>query len=217
MDVRPVVTTSNTKANIDITSILPLAESDGTLKFSLYGKVGATLTALSLDDGGELEVTLMGNIASTPTQVELDTGGKLMTVLYGKDSGANIDPLRTNANQELIVQISSPLGTGTPKNLGKVLPAAATETTIYTTPASTTTQIEQIVICNTGVATTFNLGIAVGGGTIGTAEFLFGTTPIAANTTVTIAGPFYLATTDLLRGDSVTGNVCFSAEGIEWA
>ena len=77
--------------------------------------------------------------------------------------------------------------------------------------------MQKVTITNTGGKTTFSLGVAVAGGSIGTAEFLFKNAPIAANTTVVYCGPDYLAATDLLRGESASGSVSFAVDGIEWA
>lgn len=82
IDARHFVTIDNTKANIDVSSVLPLAESNGTLKFSMYGKIGSTLTAISLAVGGGQDM-----------------------VMHGEDSGGNVDPLRTNASQQLQVEV----------------------------------------------------------------------------------------------------------------
>ncbi len=79
-DVRGILTLDN--SNIDISSVMPLAEADGTPKYSLYGKVGSTLTAISLAVGGAQDM-----------------------VMHGEDSGGNVDPLRTNADQQLQVEV----------------------------------------------------------------------------------------------------------------
>lgn len=143
------------------------------------------------------------------------------TRLWGTSDNTNLDisdlVLLLGSDGTLLVRENTADGEPTKKILGSAVPAASTETTIYTVPASTNTTVEQIVITNKSGATTFNLGIAVGGGSIGAAEFLFSTTPIPANTTITLEGPFYLDATDLIRGDSASGSVVFRAEGIEWA
>lgn len=77
-DTRSILTTDNTKANIDITSVIALAEGDGTQKFSNYGKVGSTLTAISLAANGEQDF-----------------------VLHGEDEANNVDPVRTDPNRIL--------------------------------------------------------------------------------------------------------------------
>lgn len=106
---------------------------------------------------------------------------------------------------------------GTSKVLGQLEPAAATEATLYTTPADTTTTVKQIVVTNRGNRTNFSLGVAVGGGSLADEDHLFDNTDIKKGQTAVIEGPFYLNATDLIRVESVTGNVAFSAWGTEWA
>ena len=63
---------------------------------------------------------------------------------------------------------------------------ANTETTVYTCPTAqtTTTIVKQVVVTNTGSATTFNLSLVPVAGTAGTGNRLFNSLAIAANETL---------------------------------
>jgi hypothetical protein len=198
---------------------LPLAidELFGQIRLKGFNAAGQPVKLSAETTTGELRIMNTGWNGSAVTRVLLETTGEQKSVLYGKDSGANIDPLRTNADQQLQVEVVDGAGTASRKKLGGSEPAAATETTVYTVPASTETTIDKIVVANRGVATTFNLGVAVGGGSLSDDEHWFDTVSIAANTTLFIDGPFYLATTDLLRAESASGDVAFQAYGLEYA
>ena len=114
-----------------------LAESDGTLKVSNYGKAGSTLTSVKTETTGEQDF-----------------------VIHGKDSGGTIDPLRTNANQQLQVEIvKDPVPTD-PVILGAA--AAVFD------PGSTATETYEFYfnVVNYGSASAVvNVGVDLGGGT----------------------------------------------------
>jgi hypothetical protein len=72
-------------------------------------------------------------------------------------------------------------------------------TTIYTTPASTTTQIDMIIVCEKSAnATTLNLDHYNGA----TGYNIMVAYPLAANETLIIRGPLTLDAGDLLRGSA---------------
>jgi len=83
-----------------------LTEDDGTLQNSLYGtQTDTTLTAMRVESTGEQATSLHGDAAGTITSFKVETTGEQDIVIHGKDSGGNIDPLRTNASQQLQVEI----------------------------------------------------------------------------------------------------------------
>ena len=78
------------------------------------------------------------------------------------------------------------MATVTPKTLcqGTLLGVAAA--TLYTTPASTTTTIRSITLCNTDTVTrTVTIYMVASGGAIGDASTVFKTLPILASETIT--------------------------------
>lgn len=165
------ITTSNT-TNPEDSTIMPLAESDGTLKASNYGK---------------------------------DVDGALQ-------------PLRVNSRDQQQVEVTDHLaGTGTAKLLGSSEPSADTETTAYTTPASTSTNVRYIIATNGGSDTQISFGVAVGGGSLGAAEYLMELNKLRAKQTMVFEGNFALSATDLIRVYSGNGAVVFSVWGTEWA
>jgi hypothetical protein len=88
--------------------------------------------------------------------------------------------------------------------------AAATK---YTVPASTTTIIRHIIICNTtGLAATFTLSI--GADAAGTE--LYTAVPIAANTTIETTGFIVLAAAEIIQAFSGTNNaLSLTISGVE--
>ena len=165
------------------------------------------------------QVRLKAFVASgEPVKLLAETGGTLKGSLYGKDSGGSLGSVRLNSRDQIQIELAAHLaGTGTAKRLGGAKLAAATETTVYTTPASTSTVIQSITVSNGGGATTFSIGQAVGGGAIGDGEFFFENTRLEMKQTVNLEGPFYFATTDLLRATAGSANVHVQAWGVEWA
>lgn len=100
-----------------------------------------------------------------------------------------------------------------PKMLAQVSGLSnSANTTIYTTPASHTTQIDLITVCEkSGNATTLNLDFYNGA----TGYNFMVAYPLAVNETLIIRGPFTLDAGDLLRGSASAAsrldiNVCGS-------
>jgi hypothetical protein len=70
------------------------------------------------------------------------------------------------------------------KVLGQGDPLAATQTSIYTVPASTEAVISSITICNrSATATTFRVALLPGGGTVANEDYIYYDLPIAGNDT----------------------------------
>lgn len=102
------------------------------------------------------------------------------------------------------------------KVLGQVNLAATTLTAVYTVPASTSTVISSIVVCNRNAAArTFRLSVAVAGAADDPKQYLVYDTSIAANTSLAFALGISLATTDVLKAYASAVDVTVQAFGVE--
>ena len=108
-------------------------------------------------------VQLVGAGTTDPTtqvDIEIEDSGTPKWVVYGKDSGGTEDPLRTNANQQLQVEvISDPVPTD-PTILG-------TAAAVFN-PGTTATETYEFWfnVVNYGTASAVaNVGVDLGGGT----------------------------------------------------
>jgi hypothetical protein len=102
------------------------------------------------------------------------------------------------------------------KNLGGgLLPAAATDTTLYTVPAATDTVVADLIVCNQGAATTFRVAWRVAGAALTGKQYLFYDCPIDANDTLALGLGITMAATDVLTVRSASGSVSFNASGAE--
>lgn len=102
------------------------------------------------------------------------------------------------------------------KVLGQSAPAATTETTLYTVPASTSTVVSSLVVANRGaVADAFRVSVAVAGAATANKDYLFYDIPIAANDTFIATIGITLATTDVVRVYAGTTALSFSLFGQE--
>lgn len=220
--VRPFVTTDNTA--LDTSSIMPLAESDGTLRNQLVGWDGSSQTRILTETSGTLKQMLIGLAGATETRIKVETTGEQDIVFHGKDSGGTIDPLRTNDDKQLQVETIDEKGSQTPKILGTADPAATTNTNLYTVPAATSTLVTMLSAANRSAITpvAIRIGIDVGGGgtnTPGTSEWIYFDFSVAANTTEFLIPPggLWLSSTDDLVVFAGTQNIAFVATGIEYA
>jgi hypothetical protein len=102
------------------------------------------------------------------------------------------------------------------KVLGQSNPAATTATTLYTVPASTSTVISTITICNqVASADTFRIAIRPGGATLTAAHYIAYNSPISANDTITFTIGITLAATDMVAVYAGTSNLSFNLFGSE--
>lgn len=154
------ITTSNSSSEEDST-VMPLAESDGTPKVSLYGKASTTLTALELESSGEVKV-----------------------VSSGKDEANNIDPFRTDPNRiqwvrpfDAWVQLDP---VAIPSSEGVLLDGSAS------LAAGGTYEVQYRVVNIDGTnAVTVDVGVDIGaGGSLATLEYWMKdvTVPAGGNT-----------------------------------
>ena len=104
------------------------------------------------------------------------------------------------------------------KVLGQLNPAATTASTLYTVPATTSTIISTITICNqAATATSFRIAVRPAGATLAALHYINYDTPLPANDTITATLGITLATTDIITVYAGTTTVSFSAFGSEIA
>lgn len=102
------------------------------------------------------------------------------------------------------------------KVLGQSAPTAATLTTLYTVPASTTTVCSSLVVCNTSaIATSFRIAIRIAGASITDAQYLYYDVAISGNDTFTAVLGITLATTDVVSVYATLATLSFNLFGQE--
>lgn len=102
------------------------------------------------------------------------------------------------------------------KVLAQSLPVIATLTDAYTVPALTSTVLSSIVVTNQSVITAaFRISIAVAGAADTPAQYLYYDTALPANDTFVATLGISLATTDVVRVYSNSGNVSFNLFGVQ--
>ena len=92
---------------------------------------------------------------------------------------------------------------------------ASTQTTIYTTPASTTTYLKTVTLSNTGAAAnTCQLWLLPSGGTARRLAYV----TLQANETFTLDSPLVMDTADALQGQATSASeVDYTMHGVEEA
>lgn len=159
-----------------------------------------------LEDTGEQKNVLHGKASGTITAVKVEgTTGELDLVVHGKDSGGNIDPIRTNTNQQLQIEIV--------KDLVQLDPVAipSTEGVLLDGSASLTSgavyEVTFVIANIDGTnAVSVNIGVDVGaGGSLAAEEYFLNSYLVPAQD---IAGPFMLtiASDDDIRGAAGAAN-----------
>jgi glucose-6-phosphate dehydrogenase assembly protein OpcA len=102
------------------------------------------------------------------------------------------------------------------KVLGQSNPAATTATTLYTVPASTSTVVSTITVCNIGtVVGTFRLAIRPAGATLANQHYLAYDATLGGNDVLTFTLGVTLATTDVVTVYASNANFAFSIFGSE--
>jgi hypothetical protein len=93
------------------------------------------------------------------------------------------------------------------KILGQLNPAANTQTTLYTTPASNQTVVSTIIVCNqSAVAGTFKLALIPSGQSLSTSRYISFDTQAPSNDSVMLTLGLTMAS-----GDSIVANVSSSS------
>lgn len=102
------------------------------------------------------------------------------------------------------------------KVLGQQNPAATTATTLYTVPASTSTVVSSIVVCNQAASTaTFQIAVRPAGASLTASQYIVYNTSIPANSNISYTLGITLATTDVITVYASTTTLSFSAFGSE--
>lgn len=102
------------------------------------------------------------------------------------------------------------------KTLGQLNPAATTATTLYTVPASTSTVVSTITVCNlAATSATYRIAIRKAGAALSNIQYIAYDTTIVANDTVALTLGICLATTDVITVYASTATIAFNAFGSE--
>lgn len=104
----------------------------------------------------------------------------------------------------------------TRKVLGQLAPAATTLSALYTVPGATQAVISTINVCETGGASALiRISVAVAGAADAIAQYLIRDATLQANQEAALTIGATLGAADVVRVYSSTGNVSFSAFGVE--
>jgi len=104
------------------------------------------------------------------------------------------------------------------KVLGQSNPSATTATTLYTVPASTSTVISTITVCNqASTAATYRIAVRPVGATLAAQHYIVYGATVAASDTTTLTLGLTLATTDVVTVYASSATVSFNAYGSEIA
>jgi hypothetical protein len=101
------------------------------------------------------------------------------------------------------------------KVLGQSNPAATTNTSLYTVPASTSAVCSTLTICNQGATTTYRVAIRPAGASIVASHYVVYDNVIMSNDSVFLTLGVTLATTDVVTIYAGTANVSFNLYGSE--
>lgn len=93
----------------------------------------------------------------------------------------------------------------------RIKPSAATLTTLYTVPVSTTTVISSIVVCNQSVtSTSFRVALRPLGAAIADEDYLYYDTVIPGNDTFVFTGGITMIATDILSVYATLATLSFN-------
>jgi glucose-6-phosphate dehydrogenase assembly protein OpcA len=102
------------------------------------------------------------------------------------------------------------------KVLGQSNPAATTATTLYTAPATTSTVVSTLTVCNQASgAGTFRIAIRPAGAALAAQHYLAYDTAISANDVLTMTLGITLATTDVVTVYASASTMSFNLFGSE--
>jgi glucose-6-phosphate dehydrogenase assembly protein OpcA len=104
------------------------------------------------------------------------------------------------------------------KVLGQSNPSATTATSLYTVPASTSTVVSTITICNqASSAATYRIAVRPAGATLAAQHYIVYGATVAASDTTTLTLGLTLATTDVVTVYASSATLSFNAYGSEIA
>jgi hypothetical protein len=101
------------------------------------------------------------------------------------------------------------------KVLGQSAPAATTNTTLYTVPASTSAVCSTLAICNRGVSTNVRVAVRPAGATLANQHYIVYDNYVNQYDTVFLTLGVTLATTDVVTIYAGSANTSFSLFGSE--
>ena len=102
------------------------------------------------------------------------------------------------------------------KVLGQSNPSATTATTLYTVPASTSTVVSTITICNqASSAATYRIAVRPAGATLAAQHYVVYGATVPASDTVALTLGLTLATTDVVTVYASSANLSFNLYGSE--
>ena len=102
------------------------------------------------------------------------------------------------------------------KVLGQSYPDAATDTSLYTVPASTSTVVSTVHCFNSGNVNSYiDIAIRPAGAAIENKHYLLKTVQIAAGESLSLTMGITLATTDVITVRTLLATVAFQAFGSE--
>lgn len=102
------------------------------------------------------------------------------------------------------------------KVLGQSAPAATTDTTLYTCPASTETVISTLTVCNRGTSdATFRVAVRPNGATIANQHYIAYDVVSTANSVIGLTLGITLDASDIVTVRASSANLSFSAFGSE--
>lgn len=102
------------------------------------------------------------------------------------------------------------------KVLGQAQPGGGVLATLYTVPGARSAVVSSIVVCNPWPSpSTFRVSVAVAGAADAMTQYLYYDTPISPNDTLSLTLGVTLATTDVVRVQSASGQIVFNAFGDE--
>jgi len=102
------------------------------------------------------------------------------------------------------------------KVLGQAAPMAAALTSLYQVPTGCSAVVSTLIACNRGAGTALvNVGVAVGGGVLGDAGYLYYSLAVPSHDTFAATVGLSLAADDDVRVYSSTADMSFSLFGTE--
>lgn len=101
------------------------------------------------------------------------------------------------------------------KVLGQSNPSAASDTTLYTVPGSTSTIVSTITVANLGTSGTYRIAIRPAGASIANQHYIAYDAALNANDSITWTLGVTLAATDVITVRASNTSFAFSAFGSE--
>jgi len=101
------------------------------------------------------------------------------------------------------------------KVLGQLSPGSNLDFSLYTVPATTSTVVSTMAICNRGNTTTYRVAVRPGGATLANTHYLIFDNIVDSVDTIFLTLGLTLSTTDVVTVSANNSNVTFSLFGTE--